>query len=94
MVNSNGEDPAYQIIRNAKKERKKHLNEFKNFENKIYTKIFAKSESNGQQINLFGTPLISREGIFYLSESVSSIRAKNQIEPIKLRSGAHGWSDK
>lgn len=78
VVNANGEDPAYDIIRNAQKKRKDYLNEFKDYEHAAYTKIFAKAEREGANMTLFGTPLESLPGIFYLSESMSTIRFTGQ----------------
>ncbi len=77
VVNSNGEDPAYDIIRKAQRKRGQYLRELKEFENKAYTKIFAQAESAGTVINLFGSQLVSDKGIFYLSESFSTIKANN-----------------
>ncbi|MEL6559700.1 MAG: DUF5686 and carboxypeptidase regulatory-like domain-containing protein [Bacteroidota bacterium] len=78
VVNANGEDPAYEIIRNAQKKRKDYLNEFKDYEHAAYTKIFAKAEREGASMTLFGTLLQSTPGIFYLSESMSNIRFTGQ----------------
>ena len=78
VVNANGEDPAYEIIRNAQKKRKDYLNEFKDYEHAAYTKIFAKAEREGASMTLFGTPLESLPGIFYLSESIANIRVSGQ----------------
>jgi len=75
VINSDGEDPAYDIIRKAQGKKKEYRNEFKKFKNKAYTKIFAKGEYPGTNINLFGAQLNSDEGIFYLSESFSTIRS-------------------
>ncbi|MGB3469001.1 MAG: DUF5686 family protein, partial [Cyclobacteriaceae bacterium] len=76
VINSDGEDPAYEIIRNAQKKRRQYLDEFFGFEHKAYIKIFAKSELAGNRMSLFGTDLVSEPGVFYLSESVAKIRVK------------------
>lgn len=74
-VNAGDEDPAYAIIRNAQKKRKYYLqDEYKSYECKVYTKIFKKGNQDGGNISLFGTRNEIEEGIFYLSEAISSLK--------------------
>ncbi|SMG39870.1 CarboxypepD_reg-like domain-containing protein [Marivirga sericea] len=73
-VSAKAENPAYEIIRNAQKNREKYLKENKGISYSIYTKLFGKAETNSDNmISFFGTMLTPRNGIFYLSESVNRI---------------------
>ena len=69
-----GEDLAYDIIKNAQAKRKNYLDEFEDYQYSAYTKIFAKGESVGSRLTLFGTPLVSEPGVFYLSETIANMR--------------------
>ncbi|MEO1054772.1 MAG: DUF5686 and carboxypeptidase regulatory-like domain-containing protein [Bacteroidota bacterium] len=83
VINSGDENPAYAIIRNAQDKRKDYLNEFEQFDNRAYTKIFAKAGRAGGNFNLFGTSLVTDLGIFYLSESVSKINFKRPDQRVE-----------
>lgn len=75
VVKANAEDPAYEIIRNAQKQRKYHLNEHKNLTYKAYSKLFGKSTTDElSAVNFFGTMMTSKKGIYYLSESVAAMK--------------------
>ncbi|HET8860091.1 DUF5686 and carboxypeptidase regulatory-like domain-containing protein [Marivirga sp.] len=86
-VSAKAENPAYAIIRNAQEKRKTYLNEHENLSFKIYTKLFGQSESNsGNPVNLFGTLLTPKKGVFYLSESVNEVfqyDIENQTESLE-----------
>jgi len=73
-VSAKDENPAYEIIRNAQKNREKYLKENKGISYSVYTKLFGRAETNSDNsINFFGTILTPSNGIFYLSESVNRI---------------------
>ncbi|MBK6264130.1 carboxypeptidase-like regulatory domain-containing protein [Marivirga sp. S37H4] len=81
VVKASSENPAYEIIRNAQKMRKTYLREHENISYEAYTKLFGKSGTNNSSaINLFGTMLNPHKGIFYLSETVSSLYKYNAHE--------------
>jgi hypothetical protein len=74
VVVSAGEDPAYDIIRNAIDKREHHLNEVKKFSCKVYAK--GKARMNEVPDNYLADKIevdSTREGIVYLSESVSKL---------------------
>lgn len=74
-VNAGDEDPAYAIIRKAQDKRKFYLKEeYKNYECKVYTKIFKQGTQEGGKIQLFGTENEITKGIFYLSEAISELQ--------------------
>jgi len=73
-VSAKNENPAYEIIRNAQKNRETYLKENKGLSYNIYTKLFGRAQTNSDNsINFFGTILSPRNGIFYLSESINRI---------------------
>lgn len=80
VVKANAENPAYAIIRSAQKMRKTYLREHENISYESYTKLFGKASKTSNSLNLFGTILSPEEGIFYLSESVSSFNKYNADE--------------
>ncbi len=86
-VRPNGEDPAYEIIRQAQNKRRYYLEkEFEGYQCQLYTKIFEESKRSGGTINLFGARRQIEPGIFYLSETLSelSFQQKNRrLEKIK-----------
>lgn len=91
VVNKNGEDPAYEIIRNAIRKRSFYDNEVKSFEAEIYIKDIIKLKS--LPTKFMGKPISeddkksggldsSGKGILYLSESVNKVSVK---EPNKVK---------
>ncbi len=94
-VRPNGEDPAYELIRQAQAKRKYHLEEeLKTYRCNIYTKIFERSTRNGGTINLFGANKEIKEGVFYLSETLSqlSFEQKNKVQELVIASKVSGDS--
>ena len=86
-IRSDAEDPAYEIIRNAVRERKKHLNEINAFTTEVYIKGLQKLV--GAPKKFFGVDIqkeleldTNRKGILYLSESQSafSFQRPNKIK--------------
>ncbi len=83
VVKSGGEDPAYQIIRNAIAKREAHAKEVNAFTVDLYTKDMIKLRSLpkrilGQKIEEkdkkeMGVDSITGEGIIYLSEALSNL---------------------
>jgi len=80
-IKSNAEDPAYEIIRNAIKQRKKHLTEVNAFTCDVYIK--GVQRLNGAPKKFFGRDIqkvleldTNRKGIIYLSESESKFSFK------------------
>ncbi|WEK18721.1 MAG: DUF5686 and carboxypeptidase regulatory-like domain-containing protein [Candidatus Pedobacter colombiensis] len=76
-INANAEDPAYEVIRQAIKARKKHLNEVKAYTCDVYIKGLQKL--SGAPKKIFGRDVqrildldTNRRGILYLSESTST----------------------
>ena len=91
VINKNGEDPAYEIIRNAIRKRNFYDNEVKSFEAEIYIKDIIKLKSLPSKF--MGKPISeddkksggldsSGKGILYLSESVNKVSVK---EPNKVK---------
>jgi hypothetical protein len=75
-ITSNGEDPAYAIIRKAIKKRKSYLNESEEFKVNVYIKgmqklVGAPKRFFGQDIQKTLDLDTNRKGIVYLSESQS-----------------------
>lgn len=94
-VRPNGEDPAYELIRQAQAKRKYHLEEeLKSYRCNIYTKIFERSKRDGGAINLFGAERQIKKGVFYLSETLSqlSFEQKNKNHELVLASKVSGDS--
>lgn len=85
VVKSNGEDPAYAIIRQAIKKRDFYFDQVQGFECELYTKDLMKLRNLPQRI--MGRKIeekdvqdmgldSSRKGIFYLAESVAKVYAQ------------------
>lgn len=94
-VRPNGEDPAYELIRQAQAKRKYHLEEqLKSYRCNIYTKIFERSTRDGGRINLFGANKEIKTGVFYLSETLSqlSFEQRNKIHELVMASKVSGDS--
>lgn len=92
VIKNGGEDPAYEIIRNAIKKRNFYANQVKEFTCNIYGKDLIKLKTLPKKI--FGQKIPDSDrkemgldstggGIIYLSESVSKVSAK-QPDKIKL----------
>ena len=89
-VKANAEDPAYQIIRNTIKQRKKHLNEVTDFNCDVYIKGFQRLDQAPKKI--LGTTINVDTGVVYLSESVSklSFRKPNNVKEKMISSKVSG----
>jgi len=96
-VKSNAEDPAYEIIRQAIKNRKKHLNEVSEFSTDVYIKGLQKLV--GAPKKFFGFDVqktleldTNRKGILYLSESQStfSFKRPNKVKELMVSSKVSG----
>lgn len=92
VVNNNAEDPAYEIIRNAIKNRAKHLNETSAFSCNLYSKDLIKMRSVPDKF--FGKKIKAEDkrdmgvdstgkGIVYLSENIATIY-KQQPDKFKM----------
>ncbi|MGB4397719.1 MAG: DUF5686 and carboxypeptidase regulatory-like domain-containing protein [Daejeonella sp.] len=81
IVTAGGEDPAYEVIRNAIKKRKSHLREAKEYSTDVYIKgmqkmLAAPKKFMGRNIDDLGKEIgldSNRRGILYLSESESRL---------------------
>jgi len=105
VVVTNGEDPAYEIIRQAIKKRPFYFSQVKGFECGLYTKDLMKLRNLPKRIlgrkiedkDIQSMGLDSnRQGIFYLSESVAKVYIqqpnKFKLEVISSRvSGSDGF---
>jgi hypothetical protein len=96
-IRSDAEDPAYEIIRNAIKNRKKHLNEVDAFTTEVYIKGLQKLVSAPKKFFGFDTQKTleldsNRKGILYLSESQSafSFQRPNKIKEEMVSSKVSG----
>jgi len=96
-IRSDAEDPAYEIIRKAVKNRKKHLNEVHAFTTDVYIKGLQKLV--GAPKKFFGYDVqktleldTNRKGILYLSESQSafSFQRPNKIKEEMVSSKVSG----
>ncbi|MBC7615841.1 MAG: carboxypeptidase-like regulatory domain-containing protein [Pedobacter sp.] len=96
-IRSDAEDPAYEIIRKAVKNRKKHLNEVNAFSTDVYIKGLQKLV--GAPKKFFGYDIqktleldTNRKGILYLSESQSafSFQRPNKIKEEMVSSKVSG----
>ena len=96
-IRSDAEDPAYEIIRKAIKNRKKHLNEVNSFTTEVYIKGLQKLV--GAPKKFFGFDIqktlqldSNRKGILYLSESQSafSYQRPNKIKEEMVSSKVSG----
>lgn len=99
VVITNGEDPAYEIIRQAIAAREENLMATRNFTADFYSRGLAKLEDTpekilGQEVGDMDGALdsISRSGIVYLSETVSKIyrRAPDDFKEIISASKVSG----
>lgn len=97
IIRPNAEDPAFAIIRQAIKNRKKHLNEVDEFSTFVYIKGLQKLV--GAPKKFFGRDIqktldldTNRKGIIYLSESQSnfSFKRPNQIKEEMISSKVSG----
>ena len=105
VVKSGGEDPAYEIIRQAIKKRNYYQEQVKGFECELYTKDLMKLRSLPDKVLGRKIPEedvkemgldSSRKGIFYLSESVARVYReqpdKFKMEVLSSRvSGSDGF---
>ncbi len=82
-INANAEDPAYAIIRQAQSKRKYYRNKMDHYECDAYVKGFNKvldapKKILGQEVgDMDGALDSTRQGVVYLSESVSRLYVKN-----------------
>ena len=93
VVKNGGENPAYEIIRNAIKKRDEHLNEIKKFECEVYVK--GQIQLRNYPKTFFGNKVDFEDGdtskrkIIFLSESVAKYsvdgKDKRKIEVISTR---------
>lgn len=92
VIHKNGEDPAFQIIRNAISKRGYYDNEVKSFEAEIYIKDIVRLKSLPSKF--MGKPISeddkkqggldsSGKGILYLSESVNKVSVK-EVNKVKM----------
>jgi len=97
IIRPNAEDPAFAIIRQAIKNRKKHLNEVDEYTSFVYIKGLQKLV--GAPKKFFGRDIqktldldTNRKGIIYLSESQSnfSFKRPNQIKEEMVSSKVSG----
>lgn len=102
VVKAGGEDPAYEIIRNAIKKRKSYLNAVDSFTCEAYIKTLMKTRKvpnkiMGQKVDKKDIGVDSSgKGIFYLSESLTRIAFKKpnkiKLEVLSGReSGGNGY---
>lgn len=100
VIKANAEDPAYEIIRQAIKNRKKHLNEVEAFSTDVYIKGLQKLV--GAPKKFFGVDVqktldldTNRKGILYLSESQSnfSFKRPNKIHEEMVSSKVSGMNN-
>ena len=96
-IRPNAEDPAFEIIRQAIKNRKQHLNEVEAFSSHVYIKGLQKLV--GAPKKFFGRDIqktldldTNRKGIIYLSESTSdySFKRPNQVHEEMVSSKVSG----
>lgn len=97
IIRPNAEDPAFEIIRQAIKKRKKHLNEVESFKSDVYIKglqklVAAPKKFMGRDIQKTLNLDSNRKGILYLSESQSifSFKMPNQIKEEMVSSKVSG----
>lgn len=97
IIRPNAEDPAYEIIRQAVKNRKEHLKEVKAFSTDVYIKGLQKLV--GAPKKFFGYDIqktleldTNRKGILYLSESQSafSFQQPNKVKEVMVSSKVSG----
>lgn len=99
VIRASDEDPAYRIIRNAIKQRKKHLKEVKSFQASIYFKGVMRSRQMplkfmGQNLNAPDLGLDSAgKGILYLTEEEADYYSDGNKEKTVIHS-VHESGDK
>jgi hypothetical protein len=103
-IRANAEDPAYAIMREAIARRKQYRNAFSNYDNRAYVKGLHKlkdapTKIMGRKIGDMGGMLdSSRQGVIYLSESVSRLyfaeggKVKEVMESSKVSGDDNGFS--
>ena len=99
-IRSDAEDPAYEIIRKAVKNRKKHLNEVNAYSTDVYIKGLQKLASAPKKFLGFDIQKeleldSTRTGILYLSESQSTLNFQrpNKIKEIMVSSKVSGQNN-
>lgn len=97
VIRPNAEDPAFEIMRKAVKNRKKHLNEVDGYSSHVYIKgmqklVGAPKKFLGRDIQKTLDLDTNRRGIIYLSESTSnfSFQRPNKIHEEMLSSKVSG----
>lgn len=97
VIRPNAEDPAYEIIRQAIKNRKKHLNEVEAYNSDVYIKglqklVGAPKKFLGRDVQKTLDLDTNRKGIIYLSESTSkfSFKRPDQVHEEMLSSKVSG----
>ena len=99
VVSNNGEDPAYEIIRNAIKKREEHLNEYNKFECEVYIK--GQIQLRDYPKKFFGEKVdfedgdTSKKKIIFLSETVANyaVDGKDKLKIEVLSTRVSGSSD-
>jgi len=74
VIRSDGQDPAYEVIRNAIEKRKYHLSEVESFNTQVYVKGLQRLDKAPERI--LGVNINVDTGIVYLSESISNLSFK------------------
>ncbi|MDQ7949869.1 MAG: DUF5686 and carboxypeptidase regulatory-like domain-containing protein, partial [Pedobacter sp.] len=105
VIRPNAEDPAYEIIRQAIKNRKKHLNEVEEFSSHVYIKglqklVGAPKKFLGRDVQKSLDLDTNRKGIIYLSESTSNfsfskpdrIREEMLSSKVSGRNNSFSWN--
>lgn len=80
VITSDGEDPAYPVIRAAIAKRKYHLEEVNGYKCQVYIKGLQSLESRPDKV--FGYTVPVDTGIVYLSESISELSV---MKPDKIK---------
>ncbi|HTM99637.1 MAG TPA: DUF5686 family protein, partial [Pedobacter sp.] len=100
VIKPNAEDPAYEIIRQAIKLRKEHLNEVNAFSTDVYIKGLQKIVGAPKKFFGFDVQKVleldtNRKGILYLSESQStfSFQRPNKIKETMVSSKVSGQNN-
>lgn len=100
IIRPNAEDPAYEIMRKAIKNRKKHLNEVTAYSNNVYIKglqklVAAPKKFLGRDMQKTLDLDTNRKRILYLSESQSifSFKRPNQIREEMVSSKVSGQNN-
>lgn len=102
-IRPNAEDPAYEIIRQAIQNRKKHLNEVESYSSHVYIKgvqklVNAPRRFFGRDVQKTLDLDTNRQGIIYLSESTSQFSFKRpdkvheEMLSSKISGRANGFS--